>query len=257
MALYDGFFDAVQDEETGEYDRDYSSEAFTDYFGQIVGSGVCIHNNPDSFKVRLEDAGAVVSPGYLFIQGYWLKNDADYPVPLPGGSWAIVAHLSAEKRMIEVEARAIAQEYPDCLVLSLIDAAAGTVTDTRHDAGLCGVIDSAGSLSNQAEYAVNYIDNEIETKLAQADKDLTEQSELLDTKIAAAQVQTERLSPLPVGSIKFSVGNPGAEWLLCNGGTFSATDYPQLASVLGGGTLPDLSLGDVPAYIKAKEAAQS
>jgi microcystin-dependent protein len=31
-----------------------------------------------------------------------------------------------------------------------------------------------------------------------------------------------------------------ASWLLCNGGTFSATTYPALNTLLGGNTLPDL-----------------
>ena len=76
MAVYDGFFDAVADEETGEFDRAYGSGNFTDYFAHIVGSGVCIHNAPDSFRVRFDDGNAVLSPQYLFIQGYWLKNDS-------------------------------------------------------------------------------------------------------------------------------------------------------------------------------------
>ena len=40
MALYDGFFDAVFNEETGKFDREYESGAFTRYFGSFVGSGV-------------------------------------------------------------------------------------------------------------------------------------------------------------------------------------------------------------------------
>ena len=75
MALYDGFFDAVLDEETGQYDREYDSAGFTEYFGEIIGSGVCVYQNPGSFKVRVENGAAVIAPGYLFIQGYWLRND--------------------------------------------------------------------------------------------------------------------------------------------------------------------------------------
>ena len=58
MALYDGFFDGVEDgvheDGTTKYDREYESADFTNYFGQIVGSGVCIHDNPDSFKAEFE-----------------------------------------------------------------------------------------------------------------------------------------------------------------------------------------------------------
>ena len=38
MALYDGFFDAVFNEETGKFDREYESGAFTDYFGAFASA---------------------------------------------------------------------------------------------------------------------------------------------------------------------------------------------------------------------------
>ena len=53
MAIYTGFFDAAFDEGTGTYDREYGSADFTEYFGQIVGSGVCVYGNDDSMKVEL------------------------------------------------------------------------------------------------------------------------------------------------------------------------------------------------------------
>ena len=119
MALYDGFFDAARNEDTGDYDRTYDSGDFTQYFGQMIGSGVCVHNAPDSFKVRVEDGAAVISPGYLFIQGYWLKNDEDYPVELSGDETvAITARLNLGKKIIELEARSVEQAYPDSLVLA-------------------------------------------------------------------------------------------------------------------------------------------
>lgn len=33
---------------------------------------------------------------------------------------------------------------------------------------------------------------------------------------------------------------PPTDWLICDGTTFSATDYPDLNTLLGGNTLPDL-----------------
>lgn len=233
MALYDGFFDAMQNDETGEYDRAYESGDFTGYFANIIGSGVCVHNNPDSFLVRLEDGKAVVSPGYLFIAGYWLKNDADYNVDLPGdGTYAIVAHLNLGKRMIEIEARTMEQAYPDSLVLAIVSPA--SAEDTRYNADLCGVIDTAGELSTKVEWAINYIDDEIESKLVAIEQDIAAQEAKLDAKIAEVQAVADSISPPPVGSIKFSAAkNVGEEWLPCDGRFVNESDYPELVEALG------------------------
>ena len=235
MALYDGFFDAVQDEETGEYDREYTSGDFTGYFAQFIGSGGCVLDNPDSFKVRFEDGAAMVSPGYLFIQGFWLKNDADYPVETSGtASQAIVAHLNTGKRMIEIEARSIAQAYPDSLVLGIVNAQAGTAEDTRYNTDICGVIDSAGSLSKKVQYAIHYIDNEVEGKLEAAEADIRKQSAILDQKIAEVQAEVEKLAPPPIGTIKFSASkNVSSAWLRCDGSYINESDYPELVAALG------------------------
>lgn len=233
MALYDGFFDALPNEETGEYDRTYGSDDFTSYFSNLIGSGVCIHKNPDSFLVRLEDSRAIVSPGYLFIRGYWLRNDEDYPVDLPGGgSYAIVAHLNLDKRTIEIEAWSVSQAYPDSLVLAIVSPT--SAEDTRHNTDICGTIDTAGELSQKVEWAINYIDNEIEDKLKAAEDAIKAQERRLDDKIAEVQATADRIVPPPIGSIKFSASQDvGSEWLRCDGSFVSEDNYPELVAALG------------------------
>lgn len=235
MALYDGFFDAARNEDTGDYDRTYDSGDFTQYFGQMIGSGVCVHNAPDSFKVRVEDGAAVISPGYLFIQGYWLKNDEDYPVELSGDETvAITARLNLGKKIIELEARSVEQAYPDSLVLALVNPAAATAEDTRYNTSLCGVIEAAGELSSKVQYAVNYIDSEIDEKLAQIERDIHAQEEKLDKKIAEVQAVADSIVPLPVGTIKFSASRDvGPDWLRCDGSFVNEADYPELVAALG------------------------
>lgn len=50
----------------------------------------------------------------------------------------------------------------------------------------------------------------------------------------------QRIGP-PVGSISmWYTGTAPTDWLICDGTTFSATDYPDLNTLLGGNTLPDL-----------------
>lgn len=49
---------------------------------------------------------------------------------------------------------------------------------------------------------------------------------------------------VPIGTIiAFAGVNTPIGWLFCNGGTFDKTEYPQLFTVLGGNSLPNLSDG--------------
>lgn len=235
MAIYDGFFDAEYNAEADSYDREYESGDFTGYLAQVIGSGVCVYNNEDSFKVRMGDGAAIISPGYLFIQGYYLKNDADHSLTLPGtGTYAIAAHLSLGKRMIELEAVSVSSSYPDSLVLAIVNGAANTADDTRYNTDICGVIDSAGELSQKVEYAINYIDNEIEGKLTSVQAEIDAQAEKMDAKIAQAQAIVDRIVPPPVGTIKFTAAqNVGDEWIRCDGSFINQSDYPDLVEALG------------------------
>ena len=235
MAIYDGFFDAVFNEETGKFDREYESGAFTDYFSSFIGSGVCVYQNPDSMRVRLEEGTAVVGPGYLFIQGYWLKNDGDYPVDYAGeGAYAVLARLNMGRRMIELTAvpKADPEVYPDALVLAYVEN--GAAVDTRHQTGICGGIDAAGSLTGKLEFALDYIDTEIEDKLAQAEAVIRAQEAELDRKIEQVQAQVDKIVPPPVGTIQFSASQDvGEDWLRCDGRFVSESDYPELVAALG------------------------
>lgn len=253
MALYDGFFDAVLDEETGKYDREYGPDDFTGYFANIIGSGVCIHNNPDSFKAEYEDGVLYLRPGYLFIQGHYLANQAGegeanykgYAITLPAnmtGSMAVTAHLNLGQRLIEVETQPVAQSYQDALVLAIVTADA--VQDTRHNTDICGVIDTAGGLSGKVEWAINYINTEIDSKLEDIGNDIAAQDARVDAKIEEVQDLVDKIAPPPVGSIKFSASQDvGEEWLRCDGRIISKDEYHELVNLLlhisaEDGTLP-------------------
>lgn len=268
MALYDGFFDFDQAvlENTGKYDREYNAGAFTDLLDAALGSGVYVGESPDSMKVALQDGRALVAPGYLFLKGYWLANrvgDDEDPAAYPGyfvglpttGTVAVVARLNLGSRIIELTTTPQAETYPDCLVLALIDTSTGTVTDTRTDASLCGLIDSAGSTAAKAAYAVNYIDNEIEGRLEQAEADIAAKSAEMDAKISEVGSQLSKLAPPPVGTVKFTASqNVDADWLPCDGSFINEADYPDLVAALGKLTpsadkFQLLSAGEVPQQI--------
>ncbi len=248
MALFDGFFDSFYNEETDEYDREYGSDDFSEYFDQMIGSGVCVHKNPDSFKVRLEDGAAVVSPGYLFIQGYWLKNDGEYALELTGGGTiAIKAYLNLGKRMIELLAVPAAASYPDALVLALIDTAAGTVEDTRYNTGICGVIDAPGALSEKIEYALNYIDTQADARLEQIEQTMAQQEKKLDAAIKDVEGEAAKMQPAPIGTVRFSAGEAQAGWLKCGGDFVSRAEYPELVEKLGKLTIGTRSFTEIAA----------
>lgn len=237
--LYDGFFDATYDEEKEQYDRAYDSSAFVDYFANFIGSGVCIHGNPDSFKVSYQGGSLTIAPGYLFIQGFWLKNDADYTVPLGAGVYAVVARLDTGSRMITLATETKAGDYESgtTLVLAYVTVSSGgsaEVEDTRYNDDICGVIDSAGNLSTKVEWAVNYINTEINARLEQAEQNIATQAAVLDAKIAEVSAEIDKIQPDAVGTIKFSASKDiGDGWLRCDGRFVSEKDYPELVEALG------------------------
>lgn len=268
MALYDGFFDFDQEvlESTGKYDREYGSEDFTALLDAAIGSGVYVGESAGSMAVTLADGKALVAPGYLFLQGYWLANragDGEKPATYPGyyvalpdsGRVAIAARLDLGRPMVELVSMPQAETYPDSLVLALIDVDANTVTDTRADAALCGLVDSAGSTAAKAAYAVQYIDKELEGRLEQAEADIAAKSAEMDAKIAEVGSQLSKLAPPPVGTVKFTASeNVDADWLPCDGSFINEADYPDLVAALGklipsGDKFKLLSDGEIPQQI--------
>lgn len=241
MAIYSGFFDAAFDESTGTYDREYDSVDFTGYFGAFVGSGVCVHGNDESMKVHLDTntKKVLVNPGYLFIRGYWLKNTALYPIDLSGllsGTHAIYAKLNLGKRMIEMGHMEKTEAYPDTLVLAYVTISDGmlSIEDTRSNTKICGLIDSSGSLSVKVEFALNYINTQVEDKLNQIEQNLKEQEKVIAGKIEEANSLIAKIAPPAIGTIKFSASQSIEEgWIPCDGRFVNERDYPELVAALG------------------------
>lgn len=244
MAIYTGFFDAAFDEVSGTYDHEYDSSDFVGYFEQLVGSGVCVHENDNSLQAYydLNSKRVVVNPGYLFIRGYWLKNDGLYTINLSGvgaNTYAILAQLNVGDRAISITQtpKKDPESYPDALVLAYatVDDQGGvTLEDTRSRTDICGLIDSAGSLSSKVDYAINYIDTQIEGRLDQIEQQLQAQSAELDGKIDEANELVSQISPPSIGTIQFSASQNIEEgWLRCDGSFINEADYPELVAALG------------------------
>lgn len=243
MAVYHGFFDAAIDELTGEYDRVYGAEDFTQYFERIVGTGVCVYENPDSLKAYYDSSSqrVLVNPGYAFIRGYWMKNDALFGIDMQDaatGEYVILAKLSLSRRLCEIvlESKSPEESYIDELVLAYVtvgEDSAVTVTDSRGET-YCPTIDALGSISEKVKWAINYIENELEARLDEILSGLEEKSAEIDSKVEEANALIAKIAPPAVGTIKFSASQDvGEEWLRCDGSFINESQYPELVAALG------------------------
>lgn len=232
MSLYSGFFNAQ--ETGGVYDRTYDADDLVEYFARFVGSGVCVSDNADSFKVTLSGRTATVAPGYLFIQGYWLKSDASYPIMLPtSGTYAILAHLDTTNRAITLEYQAVAQTYVNALCLASVNVDTQEVVDTRDDATICGIIEDSGDVTAKAQVAQEYVNSTIPNTLST----LRTTVNAAAANVNAAAEDVAALVPLletpPVGEIRYFASQPDtSKWLVCDGRYVNPVYYPQLWPVL-------------------------
>lgn len=234
MALYDGFFNAMLDESTSEYDRLYDAGDMTEYYAHMIGSGVCVYGNANSFKVSYSNRVATVAPGYLFIRGYWLKSDADYTINMPAsGTYVILAQLNITARTITLTYAAPAVSYNDALCLANINIDTGVCTDTRGDVDICPLVDTAANMSSKASYAKSYIDSEVDSRLNEIEAQIRTQVSALDDKIDEVQSIADAIGYPAVGEIKYSAATMSNKWLRCNGAYISASSYPALVAVLG------------------------
>lgn len=86
MAEFSGFFDAMIDEISGQYDREYIAENFANYFKLFVGNGVFV-SPTNQLKINESDGLYVVlEAGWAFINGYWYHNDERRLVAIPQNS---------------------------------------------------------------------------------------------------------------------------------------------------------------------------
>lgn len=235
MALDYGFFNAAVDASSSSgYDRDYNADNITEFYEYTIGSGVCIDDDEDSFLVTYSNKVASVAPGYLFIRGRWLKNDSTYNVALPdSGTYAIVVTLDTTNRLFTITYKATASDYgDDALCLAVVNIDSSTVTDTRDNSDVCGIIHSTGEISREMENAISYLSDEVGELL----DDYVDESTALVAQVTAAKAAADTAaasySAPAIGEIKYSLQSPGNKWLACDGTLISADDYPTLVGLL-------------------------
>lgn len=196
MAEKYGFFDAIIDPDTGEYDRIYSSEEFSDYFDLLTGNGV-FSNPSNQLKVTANSAGLVVNiaAGWAFINGHWYNNDSQK-------SFTLSANLSEVSRVDSIRLRMSLATRTVSLMVAEGDVtlvrgettydlelaqvtvtpgasilSASDIEDKRPNPSRCGFVQNIDTVS---ELVQNIIDGNISVGLAREAGALTDEVLLLN-----------------------------------------------------------------------------
>lgn len=158
MAETSGFFEAVQDTETGEYDLVYLASQFASYFALFIGNGV--FGSPTNQLKVSADAGLYVkvSPGWAFINGYWYYNSSELRLPVPSNATSEARVDSVRLRWNDAQRNITViyvvgnienvrdGVYYDLKLAEVIVPAATTqildsnITDTRTNENVCGLV---------------------------------------------------------------------------------------------------------------------
>lgn len=193
MAINGYFFNALYDEQTQTYDREYSAGMMSDYLKGIVGNGV--FPNPSTSLQVLADSGLdiTVGVGKAWIEGKKLENTAvlnlslDAADPLLNRIDRIVAVADFTNRLCNIEilkgtaaANPTAPEltrddsrFELCLAEISITKAATTITqanitDTRANSTICGwvvcLITQVDTSTLYAQWQAAYSEYYAETK---------------------------------------------------------------------------------------------
>lgn len=165
-----GFFDSeitgYDEEGLPVFDRAKSSEFFAEFWKRLVSNGV-LGEPADCFQV-VSTGGMNISvrPGFGFILGHYVKDEAAAAFTIDPASTGkridlVVMRLNRVQRLIEIYVKKgaasnqpvvpalVREEYGDyfelCLARILVDSTAqsitqSSITDTRMDSEVCGIV---------------------------------------------------------------------------------------------------------------------
>ena len=157
MAETSGFYDA-EELVSGNYDREYVSEQFAQYFALFIGNGVFASPTNQLKVVAGEGMNIVVKEGWAFIKGRWYHNDSDLVISVPPNTTAatinsgvFVQHSQSDRDIHSIIATG--RTTPDReapyweLKIAELQIPTGTtaitdamITDTRTDESVCGFV---------------------------------------------------------------------------------------------------------------------
>lgn len=223
MSVTYGFFNANLVE--GDYDRKYTADQLAEFFAYLLGNGISasVENN---FKVTPSSGmGINVAPGFGWINGFWVKNDASFELidsTVPSSGYRkdlVVLRFNRTDRSISPliiqgtvsqvspatipEYKRTTQEYD--LVLAMIDLEAGNssivasmITDLRENETYCGIVDTfsarlipSGSIQSESLADESVITAKI--ALGAITSDRIEDEAITPTKLAPGSVIASKL----------------------------------------------------------------
>lgn len=174
MAETSGFFEAILDEFTGEYDLEYFASQFAAFFALFIGNGV-FGSPTNQLKVSAGDALTVkISPGHSFINGYWYENDEELTLSITPNltsssrADAIICRWDNSLRRISTIVQDGSTEiirndsyYDLKLANVLVPAGAvsiseSNIVDTRTDENVCGLVTQLLKVQTTADLFAQY-----------------------------------------------------------------------------------------------------
>lgn len=237
MALTSGFYNSVNG------DRKYNAEQLSSIFDGLINDGI-LYNVGNRFNITaLSGNNVQIGSGRAWFNHTWIYNDSNYTISLEASSAllnridAIVLEInrnqdirSSQIIVIKGEESSspsnpslIKNEYQNQYPLAYIYRKANSSSITQGDITI-----KVGT--EECPYVTGILPVEdIDKFIEETSNDITGLK--YDSEVFYNDIENNSYK---IGDLKTTTrSNLGDKWLLCNGDGISASDYPDLASLLG------------------------
>ena len=237
MALTSGFYNSVNG------DRKYNAEQLSSIFDGLINDGI-LYNVGNRFNVTaLGENNIQIGSGRAWFNHTWIYNDSNYTISLEDSSPllnridAVVLEInrnsdirSSQIMIIKGEESSspsnpnlIKDEYQNQYPLAYIYRKANSSSITQEDITI-----KVGT--EECPYVTGILPVEdIDKFIEETSNDITGLKH--DSEVFYNDIENNSYK---IGDLKTTTRSTlGDKWLLCNGDGISASDYPDLASLLG------------------------
>lgn len=237
MALTSGFYNSVNG------DRKYNAEQLSSIFDGLINDGI-LYNVGNRFNVTaLSGNNVQIGSGRAWFNHTWIYNDSNYTISLEASSAllnridAIVLEINrnqdirssqiivikGEESSSPSNPNLIKNEYQNQYPLAYIYRKANSSSITQEDITI-----KVGT--EECPYVTGILPVEdIDKFIEETSNDITGLKH--DSEVFYNDIENNSYK---IGDLKTTTRSTlGDKWLLCNGDGISASDYPDLASLLG------------------------